>query len=86
MCAWGTWGYMGAQLRVVILMLWRRLGRGWRVVVESRLLWTGVPHVQSDRDKTFIQQVFYGCMRYSKVLKVRGTGEADVVALGQRWP
>lgn len=45
--------------------------RGWRVVVESRLC---VPHVQSDRDKTFIQQVFYGCMRYSKVLKVRGIG------------
>ena len=49
--------------------------KSWRVVVESRLLWTtGVPHVQSDRDKTFIQQVFYGCMRYSKVLKVRGIG------------
>ncbi len=44
-------------------------------MLESRLLWTtGVPHVQSDRDKTFIQQVFYGCMRYSKVLKVRDIG------------
>ncbi len=28
---------------------------------------------QSDRDKTFIQQVFYGCLRYNKVLKVRGS-------------